>query len=64
MLLMSYTNISASFTLILISIQEKQKKCFLICSNIHIGAINFEVWIYKKHKNLNIFKKKYFFFIK
>ena len=58
MLLMSYTNISPSFILILSSIQEKQI-FFLICSNIHVDAINFEVSIHKKN-NLNILKRNIF----
>ena len=43
MLLMSYTNISPSFNLILSSIHKKQEKnYFLIPGNIHDDAINFE----------------------
>ena len=59
MLLMSYTNISPSFILILSSIQEKQKKYFLIHSNIDVDAINFEFWIHKKN-NFNILKRNIF----
>ena len=65
MLLITYSSISSSFMLIRSSIQEKQKKNFLICSNIHVDAINFEVCEFiKKHKNVNIFKNKYYINIK
>ena len=65
MLSITYSSISSSFMLIRSSIQEKQQKHFLICSNIYVDAINFEVCGFiEKHKNLNVFKNKYYINIK
>lgn len=58
----SYNNISPSFIVTFKSIQEKQKKHFLIYNNLYDDAMNFEVWIDEKHKNPNILKMKYNFF--
>ena len=45
MFVVSYTNISSSFILILDKILETQEKIyFLIYSNVHDDVTNFEVW--------------------
>ena len=64
MLLISYTNISPSFILILNSIQENKKRYFLIYSNVYDETTIFEVWIHEKCKNLNILRKNAIFSLK